>query len=112
MGYVQSGVKSPQVPFNDSLACSEHLQWHLRRVGDQIGAASRWSPPHRRLGQPGRPLCASCSSLLLLQFLCAEGILLPHEHGEALERAAQGSCGYPIPKVFKAGLDEALGNLV
>lgn len=65
MGYMQSGVKSPQVPFNDSLACSEHLQWHFTRVGDQIEAAGRWSPPHCRLGQPGWLLCASCSSLLL-----------------------------------------------
>lgn len=68
MRYIQSSAKSTQVPFNDSLACSKHLKYHLTEYETKSGPASRWSPPSCRLGQPCWPPRTSCSSLHLFQF--------------------------------------------
>lgn len=78
MWYIQPSVKSPQITFNDSPACSKHLKYHLTEYETKSGPASRWPPPRRRLGQPRWPPRTSCSSLHLFQFHSVPGgILLP-----------------------------------
>lgn len=66
--YIQPSVKSPQVTFNDSLACSKHLKYHLTEYETKLGPAGRWPQPRCRLGQPRWPPRTSCSSLHLFQF--------------------------------------------
>jgi len=41
-----------------------------------------------------------------------QGEVLYYESGKVLEQAVQRGCGCPIPVVFKATLNRALGSLV